>query len=92
MAGSEDKDKSEELNSPADDESRQELLDEHLSDTAKCAECDKPVDNLRKTCPHCGHEYDPDEQDDKEAGNELKAGLALNEDGSEITDESVLED
>lgn len=73
------------------DKGGQELLDEHLSESSKCAECGEPVDNLRKTCPHCGHEYEADEQDDDEAGNEFKAGLALDEDGNEITDESILE-
>ena len=68
--------RSEELPSPADDEQRQELLDEHLSDSSTCSECGDPVDNLRKTCPNCGHEYSGDELDDKEAGDEFKAQLA----------------
>ena len=78
--------------SRADDEHRQELIDEHLSESSTCAECGKPVDNLRKTCPHCGHEYADDELDDHEAGNEFKAGAALDDEGKEITDEEALED
>ena len=81
-----------EIRSPADDESRQALIDEYLSDSATCAECGKPVDNLRKTCPNCGHEYAGDELDDTDAGNEFKAGAALDDSGDEITDEKILED
>jgi hypothetical protein len=84
--------KSDELASPADDEQRQELIDEHLSDSSTCAECGQPVDNLRKTCPQCGHEYEEGELDDPEAGNEFKAGAALDDSGGEITDEDVFED
>ena len=84
--------KSEELPSPADDEQRQELLEEHLSDSSTCSECGDPVDNLRKTCPNCGHEYSGDELDDTEAGDEFKAGAALDDEGNEITDEDHLED
>lgn len=92
MAKSRSDDKSDEARSPADDEARQELIDEHLSDSATCSECGKPVDNLRKTCPQCGHEYGDDEIDDTDAGNEFKAGAALDEEGREITDEEALED
>src|SRR5688572_12697692 len=72
-----------------DDAERKELIEEHLSESSTCSECGEPVDNLRKTCPHCGHEYSEDEFDDKEAGNEFKAGAALDDEGAEITDESA---
>jgi hypothetical protein len=81
--------RTDEMDSPADDDQRQELIEEHLSDSSTCAECGEPVDNLRKTCPKCGHEYGDDEQDDDEAGNEFKAGAALDEQGDEITDEDA---
>jgi hypothetical protein len=84
--------RSEELDSPADDDEREDLLKEHLSDSSQCSGCGEPVDNLRKTCPHCGHEYSEDELDDTEAGNEFKAGAALDDEGNEITDEEALED
>jgi uncharacterized OB-fold protein len=84
--------RTEEISSPADDESRQELLDEHLSDSSTCAECGEKVDNLRKTCPKCGHEYEESELDDTEAGNEFKAGAALDDEGKEITDEDAFDD
>jgi hypothetical protein len=84
--------KTDELPSPADDEQRQELLDEHLSDSSTCAECGEAVDNLRKTCPKCGHEYGEDELDDTDAGNEFKAGAALDDKGDEITDEDAFDD
>ena len=87
-----DKSSDEELDSPANDEERNDLLKEHLSESSKCSECGDPVDNLRKTCPNCGHEYSDDERDDNEAGNEFKAGAALDDDGNEITDEEALED
>ena len=92
MADAKAEERSEELDSPADDEGREELLKEHLSDSSECAECGEPVDNLRKTCPNCGHEYEQGEQDDDKAGNEFKAGAALDDDGNEITDEEALED
>ena len=68
-------------------EHRQELIDEHRSDDLKCSECGEPVDNLRKTCPNCGHEYSEEENDDPEAGTEFKAGTALDEEGNEVTEE-----
>lgn len=75
-----------------DDPERADLLKEHLSESSKCSECGDPVDNLRKTCPNCGHEYAEDELDDDQAGNEFKAGAALDDEGNEITDEDVLEE
>lgn len=86
-----DQQSNEDTDSPANEKERQELIEEHLSDSSTCAECGDPVDNLRKTCPNCGHEYEGDEQDDDQAGNEFKAGAALDDEGKEITDEEHLE-
>lgn len=60
---------------------------EFTSDSNKCPECGEPVDNIRKTCIKCGYEYGEDDYDDTEAGNELRAGTALDEDGNELTEE-----
>lgn len=84
--------KADDDSSPAHDDGRQDLLDEHLSDSSTCSECGEPVDNLRKTCPQCGHEYGQDELDDTDAGNEFKAGAALDDEGNEVTDEEALKD
>ncbi len=65
---------------------------EFTSDSNECPECGEPVDNLRKTCIKCGYEYGSDDYDDTEAGNELRAGTALDDEGNEITDEEELED
>ena len=92
MDETETKQRTEEQDSPANDEERDQLRKEHLSESSECAECGDPVDNLRKTCPNCGHEYSDDELDDDQAGNEFKAGAALDDDGNEITDEDALED
>ncbi len=64
---------------------------EFTSDSNKCPECGEPVDNLRKTCIKCGHEYERSEYDDTEAGNELRAGSALDDEGNEILDEEAAE-
>lgn len=84
--------KTDEAGGPSGKEGVQELLDEHVSDSSKCAECGDPVDNLRKTCPNCGHEYSDEELDDDQAGNEFKAGAALDDQGEEITDPDVFEE
>ncbi|MDQ3958185.1 MAG: hypothetical protein M3273_07695 [Actinomycetota bacterium] len=60
---------------------------EFVSDTNKCPECGEPVDNLRKTCIKCGHEYSADEYDDTDAGTEFRAGSAVDDEGNEILDE-----
>ena len=66
--------------------------DEFTSDSKKCPECDEPVDNLRKTCINCGYEYGKDDYDDTEAGNEMRAGTALDDEGNEILDEAATDD
>ena len=66
--------------------------DEFTSDSNECPECGEPVDNLRKTCIKCGYEYDKDDYDDPEAGNELRAGAALDDEGKEILDEEATGD
>jgi hypothetical protein len=91
MAEGPAKDSAVQEESRTDDQERDELLKEHLSDSSMCSECGDPVDNLRKTCPNCGHEYSEDELDDDQAGNEFKAGAALDDEGNEITDERALE-
>ncbi len=65
---------------------------EFTSDSKKCPECGEPVDNLRKTCVKCGYEYGKDDYDDTEAGNELRAGAALDDEGNEILDEETFEE
>lgn len=65
---------------------------EFTSDSNECPECGEPVDNLRKTCIKCGYEYGKDDYDDTEAGNELRAGAALDDEGNEITDEEALDE
>ncbi|HYO61253.1 MAG TPA: hypothetical protein VEU29_05090 [Actinomycetota bacterium] len=62
---------------------------EFTSDSKKCPECGEPVDNIRKTCIECGYEYGKDDYDDTEAGNELRAGAALDDEGNEILDEEA---
>jgi hypothetical protein len=62
---------------------------EFTSDSNKCPECGEPVDNIRKTCIKCGYEYGKDDYDDTEAGNELRAGSALDDDGNEILDDAA---
>ncbi|HEX2196817.1 MAG TPA: hypothetical protein VHJ76_07815 [Actinomycetota bacterium] len=79
-------DEQEQVTTPVDE--RDEVdHSEFTSDSKKCPECGEPVDNLRKTCIKCGYEYGPDDYDDTEAGNELRAGAALDEEGNEILDE-----
>ena len=69
-------------------EEREEVdHDEFTSESKSCPECGEPVDNLRKTCVKCGYEYQAGDYDDTEAGNELRAGTALDEDGNELTEE-----
>jgi ribosomal protein S27AE len=63
--------------------------DEFTSDSKKCPECGEPVDNLRKTCISCGYEYQKDDYDDDEAGNEMRAGTGLDDEGNEILDEEA---
>ena len=65
---------------------------EFTSDSKECPECGEPVDNLRKTCIKCGYEYGKDDYDDTEAGNELRAGAALDDEGNEILDEETTDD
>ncbi len=60
---------------------------EFTSESKKCPQCGEPVDNLRKTCITCGYEYGKDDYDDTEAGNELRAGSALDEEGNEVLEE-----
>ena len=62
---------------------------EFTSDSKKCPECGEPVDNIRKTCIKCGYEYGKDDYDDTEAGNELRAGSALDDDGNEVLDDDA---
>lgn len=82
MAG----DEQEQVTTPVDE--RDEVdHSEFTSDSKECPECGEPVDNLRKTCIKCGYEYGKDDYDDTEAGNELRAGAALDEDGNEILEE-----
>jgi hypothetical protein len=72
------------------DEEKQERArsDETISDSKQCPECGAPVENLRATCPTCGHEYKESDYDDTEAGNEFLTGSELDEQGEEIVDES----
>lgn len=63
--------------------------DEFTSDAKKCPECGEAVDNLRKTCINCGYEYQSGDYDDTEAGNELRAGTGLDDEGNEILDEQA---
>ena len=60
---------------------------EFTSDSNKCPDCGEPVDNIRKTCIKCGYEYGKDDYDDTEAGNELRAGTAIDDEGNELTEE-----
>lgn len=61
--------------------------EEFTSDDKQCPECGAPVDNLRKSCANCGREYQDDDYDDREAGNELRAGVALDDEGNEVVEE-----
>jgi ribosomal protein S27AE len=62
---------------------------EFTSDSKKCPECGEPVDNIRKTCIKCGYEYGKDDYDDTEAGNELRAGTGLDDEGNEVLDDDA---
>jgi hypothetical protein len=57
-----------------------------MTEQNKCPECDKPIENVRATCPNCGYEYAEDDYTDKEVGNELLAGSNIDDSGEEITD------
>lgn len=54
--------------------------DETVSDEKKCPECGAPVNNLRATCPNCGHEYSEEDYDNPEAGSEFRTGSELEDD------------
>ena len=60
-----------------------------MSDTKsdhKCPECGTEIDDVRVTCANCGYEYKDSDYGDTEAGNELQAGTALDDDGKEVVD------
>lgn len=59
-----------------------------ISEDKECPECGAPVENLRATCPNCGHEYSDKDYDQPDAGAEFIAGSEIDDSGEEIIDES----
>lgn len=70
-----------------DDEHRQEA-DETISDSKKCPECGRPIENVRASCPNCGYEYQEGDYDQPDAGQEFVAGTEVDESGQEQVDQS----
>ena len=58
-----------------------------LGEKSKCPECGDQIEDLRATCPNCGHEYSSDDYDNEEYGNEFMAGANIDDEGNEILDE-----
>lgn len=58
-------------------------------DTGECPDCGAPIDNVRVTCPNCGRQYEKDDYSDTEAGNEFRAGSALDDEGKEQPDDET---
>ncbi|MEA2498331.1 MAG: hypothetical protein QOH26_736 [Actinomycetota bacterium] len=56
-------------------------------DTGECPDCGAPIDNVRVTCPNCGRQYEKDDYSDTEAGNEFRAGTAIDDEGKELPDD-----
>jgi uncharacterized OB-fold protein len=52
----------------------------------ECPECGEPMDDVRKTCMNCGHEFADDDYENPEAGTEFRAGAAVTDEGEEISD------
>jgi hypothetical protein len=74
--------------SPArkDDDAMQEVRQANvgLDAETKCPECGEPIENVRMTCPNCGHTYSEDEYSSDEAGTDFRAGAALDDKGKEM--------
>ena len=54
-----------------------------MAEDHKCPECGEPIDDVRVTCSNCGYEYKKEDYDDRKAGNEFRAGSALDDEGEE---------
>jgi hypothetical protein len=62
------------------------VVADHVSDSSECPECGEPIDNLRAQCPNCGRKYEDSDYDEPDAGNEFRAGAALDDKGAEQPD------
>lgn len=70
------------------DENSTAEQDDTVSDNKTCPECEKPIENVRASCPNCGYEYQDKDYDQPDAGAEFITGSELDDSGEEIVDPS----